>query len=96
MRRIENWSLVAGEYQSMRSPEEACTRLFGEIYNHELKGKHHRFDDGEKSITSEVIGIESPNVITVVSGSKYVLGNPSLEYEREFQYARKRLIQRLS
>jgi len=96
MRRIENWSLVAGQFHSIQSPEDARTSLFGEVYDHELKGKYHRFDDGEKSITSKVIGIELPDVIQVLSGSKYVLGNPTAEYEREYPDARKRLMERLS
>lgn len=95
MRKIENWSIVAGNYQTVRSPEEIGTSLLGKIFNHEKKEQYHRFIDGEISLTSEVIGIKSPDIIKVLSGSLYLLGNPSVEYENMFPNAKHRLMERL-
>lgn len=73
--KLENWSLRV---------TNSGIVLFGNVYD------HPEYEDGQLIGTSRIMNTTKPFVYTY-SGSVYELGKVSVEYEKLFPDARKRL-----
>lgn len=85
--RIEGWSVV-GSWDPYMAPELQCVRLMGHVYGHPM---HH---DGKDVVTSRIVGEINDEIVTA-SGSRYVLGSVSAEYEALFPGAQERLLREI-
>lgn len=81
---IENWFILSN-YSPYQAPELRSCQLHGFVFG------HPRFENGAEVTTSEIRGIFKDLIVTK-SGSKYTLGNPSVEYEMKFPNSKQRLI----
>jgi len=60
--------------------------LWGNVYN------NPRFKDGDFIHTSELKGWDAENKAVITRNSKYILGEPMADYEKQFPDAKNRLI----
>ena len=78
MPRLENWSVINYDDSPYLAPELRTTMLQGEIYNDE----NNRFEDGKKITTSRLLELNfEENYGFTLSGTRYILGNMSKDYE---------------
>lgn len=84
--RLENWSIVTIGSPYI-PPEHRAKCLQGEVYS------NPDFNDGDRVITSP-ISSASEDFVKTVSGSIYMLGVVSSDYESEYPNARQRLLSR--
>lgn len=68
--RLEQWAITGNPY---RDPEAGGQRLSGEVYG------DPRACDGKRCLTSPIAAVDG-RVITTMSGTRYVLGEPAPEY----------------
>jgi hypothetical protein len=60
--------------------------LWGNVYD------NPRFKDGAFIHTSELQGWDAENKVVITRNSKYILGEPMADYEKQFPDAKNRLI----
>jgi hypothetical protein len=72
---IENWAMVYSMDNPYKAPELQERYLAGTVYG------HPNFKDGSFITTSYVVDINDKEV-TTASGSLYLLGTPSEDYQR--------------
>lgn len=79
MYKLENWSIVETDLDPYKPPECKSKKLSGSVYD------HPRFLDGKDITTSRIVGAyqELNNIVVETkSGSKYVLGKMSEDYQK--------------
>ena len=82
MKIINNWFLTAQNYNPYIAPELLKMCLGGVVSDKDI-------------ITSSIVGKRNGSVVTR-SGSEYILGTPSEEYESAFPDSINRLLNQLS
>jgi len=85
--KIDNWAVVGRD--PYLAPELQTNHLIGTVTNHPAH------EDGREVKTSRIVGMEEPDIVITVSGSRYVLGEIDPEYEAEYPNARERLFDSL-
>ena len=88
MAKINNWSLIHMRNSEYDAPETRKVYFAGEVYGHSF------FDDGERIVTSEIVGFKG-NKFYTFSGTEYELGDVSIEYENKYPNAHERLMKSL-
>lgn len=88
--KLENWVLVAPNSTPYDAPETLRFSIQGEVFGHPKR------PDGDKITTSTIIGKgPEPDSIRTYSGSVYVLGEPSPDYEKKFPGGKERFFNAL-
>jgi len=83
--RLEDWSVVASPLSGYRDPEQWSPKLYGTVYG------NPKFADGSLIFTSRIVTVDKKaGTATTKSGSVYVLGEVSAEYENIHPNARER------
>ena len=70
--KIENWSVVTGNYNPYTAPEAIPRCIRGEVYG------HPDFPDGDIVTTSTLVLLE--NGVAKTQNTQYSLGYPEAEY----------------
>lgn len=83
--KLEEWYvIVPPNVSAYTAPELIIPRLVGVVYNHPKK------IDGTLVTVSNIIAIEGEVVVT--KNTRYTLGIPEEDYEKEFPGARQRFL----
>ena len=85
---LHDWAIVPSPLGPYDPPETVRQRLHGVVQGHE------RFEDGNQ-ITTSIIKGKQGDAVVVASGNRYLLGEPSDDYERHFPNAKRRLFDSL-
>lgn len=84
--RLENWSIIAHEFDPYQAPERVSKGLHGQVYGHES------LEDGSLIYTSRVVHVNAAaGTVTTRTGSLYTLGKVDPAYEALYPNAFARL-----
>lgn len=89
MAKLEQWSVVAGDFNPYTPPECVERRLHGQV------SEHPTFPDGAEVTTSRIVRVAGGERLLAVtnSGTTYELGEIDPRYEEAYPGAKQRFIE---